>query len=71
LVRHVERQFSARMSWANYGTYWQIDHIRPIASFQFSSVDDLAFQDCWSLTNLRPLRKAENLSKRDHRTHLI
>ena len=71
LIIHLERQFSGRMSWANYGTHWHIDHIRPISSFRISSVNDPAFQDCWSLPNLRPLRKIENLSKRDRRTHLI
>lgn len=70
LKRHIERQFIKGMSWENYGK-WHIDHIIPVASFKFETVDDDAFKACWSLTNLRPLWAAENIRKKDYRTHLI
>jgi len=71
LVQHIERQFRRGMSWANFGTKWHIDHIRPVSSFAFASADDPEVTACWALTNLRPLWKLDNLSKHARRTHLI
>lgn len=62
LAEHLEGLFRTGMSWANYGE-WHIDHIRPIASFDYSSVDDPEFQKCWALDNLQPLWASENFSK--------
>ncbi len=62
LVERLESLFRSGMSWANYGE-WHIDHISPIASFDYSSVDDPEFQSCWALDNLQPLWASENLSK--------
>lgn len=70
LRAHLERQFQKGMSWANHGE-WHIDHIRPVASFSFSSVDDPEFRECWAMSNLRPLWARDNLSKHAKRTHLI
>lgn len=70
LCRHLERQFKRGMCWQNYGA-WHIDHIRPVCGFNFSSADDPAFKECWSLTNLQPLWSQQNLSKGGRRTHLI
>lgn len=42
-----------------------IDHILPIASFEFSSVDDPSFKACWALNNLQLLPALENLKKSD------
>lgn len=70
LMRHLERQFSARMSWDNYGK-WHIDHILPVTSFEFHSTDCPDFKACWALTNLRPLWAKANLSKGSKRQHLI
>lgn len=71
LRTHLERQFSGRMTWANYGTYWQVDHILPVSMFQFSGPDDPQFKVCWALSNLRPLRTPENQEKRDKRLFLL
>lgn len=60
LVAHLERQFSAGMSWANYGK-WHIDHVLPCASFDLT--DDLQFQQCWALSNLQPLWAEDNVRK--------
>jgi hypothetical protein len=68
---HMERQFSPRMSWSNYGTYWCIDHIVPICSFSFSSHTDDDFKACWALTNLRPMVVTENAKKSGMRSHLL
>lgn len=64
LTTHIEQQFTKGMSWENYGD-WHIDHIRPIADFNFESPDDPEFKECWSLWNLQPLWAKENWSKHD------
>lgn len=58
----LEAKFKPGMSWENHGA-WHVDHKRPIASYNFSSVDDHEFKECWSLENLQPLWAKENLSK--------
>lgn len=55
LVTHLERQFTKQMTWDNYGTYWHIDHILPVASFDHT--DEAQFKACWGLPNLRRLRR--------------
>lgn len=71
LRAHLERQFSRGMSWDNYGAMWQIDHIVPLASFDFKSVEDSDFAAAWALSNLRPLSKKANREKSDKRLFLI
>jgi hypothetical protein len=71
LVRHIERQFTEEMNWKNRGSYWHLDHIRPLAQFNFSGPDDQDFKDAWALWNLRPLRAEDNLKKSDQRLFLI
>ena len=60
LKEHLESQFTPPMSWDNYGTYWEIDHIIPQNTFNISSPNDHNFKICWSLMNLRPLEKSLN-----------
>lgn len=60
LKEHLESQFDENMSWDNYGSYWEIDHIKPQNNFNITSPDDPDFQICWSLANLRPLEKSLN-----------
>lgn len=67
LMRHLERQFDRHMTWDNHGTYWEIDHIVPVSSFDLPG----EFRACWALTNLRPLRKELNRSKSARRFHLV
>ena len=63
LKKHLEKQFDDNMSWDNYGSYWHIDHIIPIAAFNFEKPEDDDFKKCWSLKNLRPLESKVNMSK--------
>lgn len=63
LCKHLELQFRDGMTWENYGTFWHIDHIMPRSSFRFTCASDEGFQACWALSNLRPLKAADNLSK--------
>lgn len=62
LRNHLEAQFTNGMSWDNYGE-WHIDHIRPVVSFLFSTIEDENFKQCWALDNLQPLWAHDNLTK--------
>lgn len=63
LMSHLEAQFTDGMSWQNYGSYWHLDHIKPVVAFVFNSPEDQGFKDCWDLSNLQPLSAADNLKK--------
>lgn len=67
---HLERQFAKGMSWANYGE-WHIDHIVPLASFDFSEDPIGTARTAWALTNIRPLWQLENRRKHAKITHLL
>jgi hypothetical protein len=62
LRTHLEKQFDDWMNWDNHGL-WHIDHIRPVASFDFTSMEDEDFKKCWALENLQPLKDTENMRK--------
>jgi len=66
LMAHLEKQFTEGMTWENYGKgvdKWNVDHKRPISSFNITSYDCQDFTDCWSLDNLQPLWQPDNSSK--------
>lgn len=51
---YLEKQFTSKMSWENYGPYWEVDHIIPLSKgggFHF--------------TNTQPLIVIENREKSD------
>lgn len=58
---HLENQFRDEMNWENYGSYWEIDHIRPLSSFNLSDREE--FLQAVHYTNLQPLTVEENRSK--------
>ena len=62
LRTHLENQFDDWMNWDNHGL-WHIDHIKPVASFDFISMEDEDFKKCWALENLQPLKDTENMRK--------
>ena len=61
LKKHIERQFKDGMSWNNYGSYWDIDHIIPCASFDLINPEEQ--QKCFHWTNQQPLKKLDNTKK--------
>ena len=70
LKKHLESLWEPWMNWNNYGgksndtrKTWHIDHIRPHCDFPYTSLKDEMFLECWSLSNLRPLEKKQNMSK--------
>jgi predicted nucleic acid-binding Zn ribbon protein len=63
LRAHLESQFKRGMSWDNYGTYWHIDHIQPLASFDLT--DPAQRRLACNYNNLQPLPAKENIIKSD------
>lgn len=61
LMNWLEFRFDDKMNWNNFGSYWQIDHILPINSFNFSNENDKKI--CFHWTNLQPLTCIENRQK--------
>lgn len=59
----IESKFERGMSWQNYGFFWHIDHIRPVASYNLLNEDEQ--RACFHYTNTQPLWKLLNLSKGD------
>ena len=64
LIQHLEKLFTEGMTWENYGK-WHIDHKKPDSLFNYKSVDDKEFQECWALKNLQPLWAKDNLKKKN------
>lgn len=62
LVSYIESKFTSDMNWDNYGTYWEIDHIVPLASAK----DEDELLKLSHYTNLQPLTIYENRKKRDN-----
>jgi hypothetical protein len=61
LRMHIERQFSHSMRWDNWGKVWQLDHIRPLASFDLT--DRAQFLAACHYSNLQPLAVDEHREK--------
>lgn len=61
LISCLENKFLGGMSWENYGTVWEIDHIRPCASFDLSDINQQ--KECFNYKNLQPLFSRDNRIK--------
>ena len=57
------QKFTFEMSWENYGSVWEIDHIIPCASFDLTKEKN-QFK-CFNYINTQPLLCSENRSKSD------
>ena len=57
---HLEQQFSDGMNWDNYGD-WEIDHIKPCASFNLELEEEQ--KACFHYSNTQPLWQPDNASK--------
>jgi hypothetical protein len=51
-LNYVENQFDDKMNWDNYGTYWELDHIKPLSK-----------DGTFHYTNCQPLTITENRKK--------
>jgi hypothetical protein len=61
LILWLEFRFRDGMAWENYGTLWEIDHKKPLSSFDL--IDTEQFKEACHYTNLQPLLIEENRSK--------
>lgn len=61
--QYLEQQFKPDMTWKNHGILWEIDHIKPCASFDLT--DSKQQQECFHYLNTQPLYYSDNRSKRD------
>ncbi len=62
LKKHLEKKFLPGMSWENRNL-WHVDHIIPVTAFNYSRPEHIDFKRCWSLENLQPLWKIDNIKK--------
>ena len=60
-LNHLENKFTPEMNWENYGSYWEMDHIKPCDSFDLSKLEEQ--KKCFTFTNIQPLEKIENRKK--------
>jgi hypothetical protein len=60
-VEHVERQFRDGMTWENWGPVWELDHVRPLGSFDLS--DREQYVAAAHHTNYQPLLVADHAAK--------
>ena len=63
LRRHLEKQFAPGMTWQNHGE-WHIDHIIPLAAFDFAAFP-AQIKQAEHYTNLRPMWARDNINKGD------
>lgn len=64
LIKRLKRTMPEGYTWQDYlNGKLHIDHIIPIAIFNFDSVENPDFKRCWGLKNLRLLPARENLKK--------
>jgi hypothetical protein len=72
LRQWFELQFTAGLTWENFGKAWQFDHVVPTSYFDYSNEHDLKL--CWSFINVRvaalqegkPTRTVDLLTIRPH-----
>ena len=56
---HLEKQFDKNMNWSNHGSYWEMDHIKPISL----ATNEQEVYELNHYTNFQPLEKSENRRK--------
>ncbi len=57
----IALQFSGELSWENFGSQWQFDHIVPVGYFDFNNPEDLKL--CWNFINIRVERLILNKAR--------
>ena len=60
-TQYLEFYFTPEMNWNNYGEYWEIDHIKPVDSFDLNNEENL--YKCFHYLNTQPLEKTKNREK--------
>lgn len=58
---HLENQFKDGMSWDNYGSFWEVDHIIPVSHFDLTNREEQL--KAFHFKNTQPLACQENKQK--------
>lgn len=58
---YLNSLFLPEMNWGNFGKVWEIDHIKPIISFDLTDIEQQ--KQCFNYTNTQPLFKTTEISK--------
>ncbi len=61
LMGYLAAKFKPGMTWANYGSVWELDHIIPCSYYDLT--DESHQRSCFHFTNLQPLFVTENRQK--------
>lgn len=61
LMTYLEHHFTPKMTWHNWGTMWEIDHIIPLHAFDL--LDRTQFLKAAHFTNLQPLLNEQHRAK--------
>jgi hypothetical protein len=59
--KHIEKQFHPEMTWENHGEIWEIDHIKPCASFDLTDIEQQ--KQCFHYMNYQPLFKTTKIAE--------
>lgn len=60
---YIASLFTGKMSWANYGTYWHLDHIFPLSAANLE--DRTEFLAVSNYRNRQPMEAKQNIAKND------
>ena len=63
LKKHLESLFDKNMTWDNWGTYWHLDHVYPLAAANLEDRTEFLAVNNWR--NLQPLEAKANIVKGD------
>mgnify|MGYP003522388959 CR=1 FL=1 len=58
---YLEELFKPEMNWSNHGEIWEIDHIKPISSFDLNIIEEQ--RKCFYFSNLQPLFKTTEIAE--------
>lgn len=58
---YLEKHFKPEMNWLNHGEIWEIDHIKPCASFDLTCKTQQ--KECFHYTNMQPLFKTTEIAE--------
>jgi hypothetical protein len=67
-MKHLENSWKPGMNWDNYGTEWEVDHVRPCFSFDMEKDEDR--HACFRYQNTQALWTIDNQNKHVRRTDL-
>jgi len=58
---YLESLFTEGMTWENYGSFWHLDHLKPISLFNL--LDETEFKEAVHFSNIQPLSAEANIQK--------